>query len=535
MPRGRMLIWALLIPLAYAPAFLLGSHPGPAGLVALGLALAVALAAVAAFSRGASLDRAAAALDPLAVPVLLVALAAYVGLSSVVALRRVAEFDHAPMLGLFSQSCWTQLRGHPFSNTQESIDGTLGSHFAIHFSPALFVLTPFYALFPKPAVLVVAQALALALAAIPLYHLLRPRVARGPAALFAASLLAVPIFAWGACRDFHDSSFLPAPLLAAVWALERGRWRWFAAFALLALCVREDAGLVLAALGVWALVRGLGPRVAIPVAVAGLLWSAAITRLVMPAFWSPGMIMDPRRFFVAMFGQWGATPLEAVRGILTHPAAVVRALTGRDAVHYLYLVFQPLLLLPPFGDWAALVALPGLGVNLLSRYAFMRAADLPYTMIPVTFLALAAVQCAVRVAARAPEARRGAAQLALALIVLSGTLPALAMSRPRPGPNLPPRAAAQAVVRAVPAGAPVYAPLALYPALCNREDFDAWESTGPLTLDREFRRRYRMVILWPDGDLPGQPRDRMMADSLARDPAFARRPGFEPFVVYERR
>jgi len=44
-----------------------------------------------------------------------------------------------------------------------------------------------------------------------------------------------------------------------------------------------------------------------------------------------------------------------------------------------------------------------------------------------------------------------------------------------------------------------------------------------------------MVILWPDGDLPGQPRDRMMADSLARDPAFARRPGFEPFVVYERR
>src|SRR6267378_3110231 len=160
MRRGRMLLWAILIPVCYAPSFVLGSHPGPAGLITLALAFAFALLVVALAVRPAELDRIARVIEGLAAPILLGAIAVYVGFSVAVALQRIAHFEHAPMLGLFSQSTWSVLHGLPFANTQESIDGTPGSHFAIHFSPTLLVLTPFYALFPHPAVLIVAQALA---------------------------------------------------------------------------------------------------------------------------------------------------------------------------------------------------------------------------------------------------------------------------------------------------------------------------------------------------------------------------------------
>ena len=535
MPRGRILLGALLIPVSYAPSFVLGSHPGPAGLAALALAFAIALLTAWTFERTRLLERFARPIDRRANLILAIALIAYVAFSTATSLHRLARFEHAPMIGLFGQSYWTQLRGFAFANTQESIDGTLGSHFAIHFSPALLILAPFYSLWPKPVVLVVAQAVVLALAMLPLAALLRPHAGRGVAALLSIALLLVPIFAFGAARDFHDSNFLPAPLLAATLAMERRGWPWFALFAALALGVREDAGLVLAALGVVALCRGLGWRAALAIAGSGLLWTVAVTRLVMPRFASAGMITDPQGFFVAMFGQWGATPLAAIRGILTRPAAVLHALTNRDAVRYVYLVLRPLLVLPPFGDWAALVALPGLAINLLSRYAFMRAAELPYTLVPSAFLTLAAMRSALRLASGESEQRRAGAGLAVALIVLAGTLPSLVLSLPRAEPRLPPRAAADALVRIIPPDAPIYAPLSLYPRLCNREDFDDWESTGPLALDAAFRRRYQMIVLWPGGDAPGVVRERTLADSLAGDPHFVRRPGFEPFIVYQRR
>ena len=535
MRRGRMLLWAILIPVCYAPSFVLGSHPGPAGLITLALAFAFALLVVALAVRPAELDRIARAIEGLAAPILLGAIAVYVGFSVAVALQRIAHFEHAPMLGLFSQSTWSVLHGLPFANTQESIDGTPGSHFAIHFSPTLLVLTPFYALFPHPAVLIVAQALAVALAIVPLYHLLRDEVPRAAALVSSVTLLAVPIFAWGAARDFHDSSFLPVLLLASLWALDHRRWGWFTLFAVAALGVREDVGLVLAALALYAFLRGHGLRVAVPILALGLLWFVLATKLVMPRFASAGMIIDPHRFFVAMFGQWGDTPLHALGGMLAHPVAVVHWLLRKESVRYGYLLLRPLLLFPPFGNAVMLAALPGLAINLLSGYAFMRAPDLPYSMIPLTFFSVAAMRVATRVSPRTPTTRRAATSLAMALIVLAGCLPSTVLSIPSREPNLPPRAAAAAAVKVVPEVAAVYAPLALYPALCNREDFDDWESTGPLMKDAAFRKRYPVIILWPDGDPPGESRDRALADLLKHDSGFVARPGFEPLLVYERR
>jgi hypothetical protein len=81
----------------------------------------------------------------------------------------------------------------------------------------------------------------------------------------------------------------------------------------------------------------------------------------------------------------------------------------------------------------------------------------------------------------------------------------------------------------------VYAPVALYSPLCNRDEFACWYSTYEAGREPAFRGRYAWIIVWPAADPPGQLRDAPLADSLEHDPRFVRHPGFEPFVVFERR
>ncbi|MEO5616837.1 MAG: DUF2079 domain-containing protein [Candidatus Eisenbacteria bacterium] len=535
LPVRPLTLWALLIPLAHAPALLIGEGFDARIFLGVAGASAVAFLAVRLLAGGRRLDRFAARMEGASPALLALACALFAAITFARSAGGLARFEEYAIAGLFSQSFWTLFHGHPFSNSQESVNGTLASHFGVHFSPTLLVLAPFYALWPGPRTLMAGQAVALALAPVPLYALLRPRVGGAAALMLALTLLALPIFLRAGGRDFHDACFLPAPFLAAVWALEARRPVWLAVFVLAVLGVREDAGLAVAMFGLYALARGHGVKTAVALAALGLGWFALATRVIIPAFGSPGIIADPRRFFEAAFGHWGATPTAAVRGILSDPVRVLRWFATREIAQYAYSLALPLLLLPPFLDAALLMALPGLAINLLSRYAFMHSAAEPYSYVPLAFLTLAATSLAVRVAARAPDDRRLGAGFAAGIIVLAGAFPAaLAPNLMLERAQLPP-AVAHEVVRLIPGDAPVYAAIALYPAMCNRETFDCWWNTGGVERNAGFRSRYAWIVLWPAADPAGDPRDRAMAESLAADPGFARLEGFAPLVVYQRR
>jgi hypothetical protein len=220
--------------------------------------------------------------------------------------------------------------------------------------------------------------------------------------------------------------------------------------------------------------------------------------------------------------------------MVSRPGELLKTLVSGDSARYLYALLLPLLGLPPFGDWAALVALPNLGINLLSRLPFLRDAAQGYSLIPLTFLALATTMLAVRAAKGALPARQAGTAFALALVVLAGTLPALAMGHGRPAQPAPPATAASRVVNLIPEHESVYAPVSLYPALCNREDFGCWWSTGVRGREPEFRARYAWIVVWPGSDPADESREQALAESLATDHRFVEHRGFEPFVVYQR-
>ena len=536
MPRAALIFWAALVPLAYAPSFLLSNRPSAFVTLLIVAAIALAFGAIAFLFRSDLLDRAESHLGRFMPALLACFVVGYTAWATLLAHARLEAVGDFSQSALYGQSFWTLLRGLPFANTHETLDGTLGSHFGVHFSPTLLLLTPFYAMWPHPLVLLAFQSLAIALVPVPVYALLAPRVGRVAAAILGLATVALTGMLWAGPADFFDANFLPVLVLAMVWAMERRRWAWFAVFALASLGVREEFGVTLALVGVWALFRGYGWKTSLAIAALGLVWFAVCVKLVIPQFSSPGMWTDPRRFFVSMFGQWGETPLAAARAILTHPASVVRWLASHENLVFLRQLLLPFLILPPLLDPASLVALPGLGVILLSRLGFMKGGH--YANLPATFLALGTLFLASRIVSRVEDSRRAAAGLAVALVVLAGTLPWLAMTwpaayvtTPAPPPDVTARVAAS-----IPPGAPVYATVKLYPKLCDRDQFGCWWSTYERGRDPDFRGRYRFVVLWPAGDPDSAgARDRPLADSLAHDARFIARPGYEPFVVFERR
>ena len=129
-------------------------------------------------------------------------MAVYVAGFSFMVMRRhqaysVGEWD----TGIFAQSFWTAaFASLPFYNTYEG-----HSHFAYHNSPILFLLLPLYRLVPTVETLLVAQTVAIALGAIPVFLLARDRVGpRTGLVLGALWLLNFPLHGvnW---HDFHET------------------------------------------------------------------------------------------------------------------------------------------------------------------------------------------------------------------------------------------------------------------------------------------------------------------------------------------
>lgn len=533
-PSWRLALWAALIPLTYVPQFAANARPGAVVWGVLAAATATAAVALLLLLKTGALDRAAARMNPFSGRLLTVAIIVYIVVSAIVARARLNDFLTYDQLGLFGQSYWTLLHGHAFANTAESIDGSLVSHFGIHFSPTLLLLAPFYALWPNPLTLLIGQAAAVPLAMVPLYLLVRREVGGAVALILALLLLTVPNFALAGIRDFHDANFLPVLLLGAFWALENKRWGWFAALAIGALGVREEMGITIALMAAYALLKRHGLKPALGIAALGLVWMALAIRVVMPRFWSPGLWIDPARFFADVLGRWGDSPAQAARTIMSNPADFAHSLVNGDTARYVYHFLTPFLIVPPLTDPAGLIGLPNLILNMLSRLVWMRDAVLYYSIAPITFAALATVRSAARMARRASEPRRAATGLATAILMVGGAAPWLSLHVRSDDPSGPPPEAAQAVVRLIPAGVPVYGHVSLYPRLCNREYFGCWSALEWRGHAAEVRARYDYIVLWPAADPPDVPHDSALADSLSHDSRFSELKGYEPFVVFRK-
>ena len=142
----------------------------------------------------------------------------FFGFVSVWTVCRVRSFSVPTYdFGIFSQMFHSmKTTGLPITTVER--DGPL-SHFAVHVSPAYYLLLPFYALWPRPETLQILQAAVMASAVIPLWLLGKQLGFSGPGrTLLCALLLLQPAFGGGAGYDIHENCLLTPLLLWLFWA-----------------------------------------------------------------------------------------------------------------------------------------------------------------------------------------------------------------------------------------------------------------------------------------------------------------------------
>src|SRR5512133_3972967 len=346
-----------------------------------------------------------------------VAIAAYAaGLSALSILRHRAYSTGRFDLGNMVQAVWSTAHGHPLQLT--GLRGDQISRLGAHFDPILAVFAPLWLVWPSADMLLVMQAVAVALGALPVYWLAHKHLGSERTGLgFALAYLIYPPTQWLTLNEFHPVALACPLLLFAIWFLDEGRLLPFGACALVAATTKEEIALVVAGLGIWYALAHRRRLTGAVVAVGGIAVALIAIEVVIPHFNRAGTSS-----FFTRYSEVGSTPGGIVHTALTDPLKIVTtAFTGRG-LGYLAQLVLPLGLLVVLAPLALIAALPELAVNLLSAATTQTSIRFHYTAGLIPVLVAAAIFGAKRIPPRVPVATL-VVVIALAANYLLGPMP----------------------------------------------------------------------------------------------------------------
>jgi uncharacterized membrane protein len=307
------------------------------------------------------------------------------GLGALAALEHRAFETGRFDLGNMTQAVWSTVEGRPLDVTE--LGGDQISRLGAHVDPFLVLLAPLWLVWPSPTMLLVVQAAAIALGALPIFWLGRKHLgSEWAGVLCGLAYLVYPAVQWLALDEFHPVA-LACPLLAfAFWYLDEDRLWAFVPFGVLAALTKEEIPLVVAALGIWYAIAK-GRRLAgTVIAVAGTATTALWLGAVMPHFREGA---EPA--FYGRYDAVGGSPAGIVKTALTDPLAIAEAVTERRDLLYLVELGVPLAALFLLAPLALIAAVPELLANLLSSVGNQTSIRFHYTAPITPFLFAAAI------------------------------------------------------------------------------------------------------------------------------------------------
>ena len=350
------------------------------------------------------------------------AMAAYAVAFSALSILRHRAFQTGRFdLGNMVQAVWSTAHGNPLQIT--GLRGDQISRLAAHFDPILALFTPLWLVWPSPDVLLVTQAVAVAVGALPVYWLARKHLGSQRAALgFALAYLLYPPTQWLTLNEFHPVALACPFLLFAIWYLDEGRLLPFAIFAALAVTTKEEIGLVVAGLGLWYALEHRRRAEGAALFVLGAAAALIAIEVVVPHFNRAGSSS-----FFSRYSEVGGSPSGIVHTAVHRPwKSVTTAVPGRGLGDLARLLL-PLGLLTLFAPLLLLAALPELAINLLSAATTQTSIRFHYTAGLIPVLIAGSIFGAARLLRNRPELRvplaTGALVLALTANYALGAIP----------------------------------------------------------------------------------------------------------------
>ena len=311
-----------------------------------------------------------------------------------------ATYDQA----LFLQELWSTSQGRPFESSLSSVlsgDVALGGalpwvtylHLGQHANAFTLLGAPLVGVFGAWALPLI-QVSALTAAGLVLWRIADDRLPRSLAVQISLAYFLSGAVVGPAMENFHDLIWLPLLGFLVVAALLDGcLWRVLL-FSALLLLVREDSGLLLFSIGLWALLRQ--PKVRL---LGALLMVGSFGWVLMVTGWIQPMVDSSLadRFLQEKFGHLvedvSEGSLAVVLGMLSQPLALLQSLITPPGatLGFLLALTLPLVFVPFRSlDAALLVAVPLL-IALVSQGRTALAVTLRYVLALVPGLYLGTV------------------------------------------------------------------------------------------------------------------------------------------------
>ena len=280
--------------------------------------------------------------------------------------------------GLYDQGIWLLSRfDAPFVTLMGR--NLLGDHSSF----VLLLLVPLYWIFPAAGTMFFAQSAAIAAGAIPVFLYGRRRLGSEWMALVGAGVyLLHPAIGWANLENFHPDAFLGVFVGFAIYFALESKWRWYAAFVVLSLLVKEDVSLVIVPLGIWVAVRR-SVRIGLLTIFGSLAFMAVAMLLVMRS-----LIGVPTR------NGW-RIPFGGPRGVIdtaiTNPTELMDHLRDDDRPWYVWQMTAPFAWLFARLPDVALISALVLFTNVLSTFWYQFQVQFHYSLVAVPALAIGTI------------------------------------------------------------------------------------------------------------------------------------------------
>lgn len=263
--------------------------------------------------------------------------AAYMGYYSILQHYRFQTSGYD--LGIYTSLVANLLAGNSYRSTVLSPDVSYLSH---HAELGTIYLAPIYALLPRAETLLVLQSVALGGAAIPLYLFASTQLPRASAALLAiAYLFYAPLHG----PNFYDFHWMPMTLplwFTLFYGVAKRRLSIIVPVVLLILPMREETGLMLAALGFYLVVGSYWPKLGFAFGAVGLSWFVAMRGFLVPSF-GDAQFEGIYKGLVAP-GEAGFSSV--INTLIVNPNFLWKTLATPAKLKYLLHLFAPLALVP---------------------------------------------------------------------------------------------------------------------------------------------------------------------------------------------
>ena len=294
------------------------------------------------------------------------------------ALFQSGAFD----LGIYDQVVYLMSQGEP------PISSFLGfHHMGNHAAWAVYPLALLYKIYPDVHWLLAVQAVALAVGALPTWHLARQAgLKESLAVAMAAVYLLYPLVFNVNLFEFHPEVMAIPVLLGAVLAARKSQIGWFCLSIIFVLGCKAVLSLTVAAMGIWLLVfdkRRLSGAIAL---CAGVAWFLIATQVIIP-FFSGGEAAA-----VGRYSYLGNSVLEIASNLVFKPGLILGKVISLDTLEYLGLLVLPVVWgLSPQHLTPLVSAIPTLVLNILSDKQVQRDLIHQYSLPVVPFLLLAVI------------------------------------------------------------------------------------------------------------------------------------------------